>query len=154
MGSFDFEVAKAMLKEGLAPDVISSDVHLYCVDGPAFDILVCMSKLLALGMPLVEVLRAATQRPAEAIARPELGALAVGAVGDIAVLRLRPGRFTFVDAVGASLVAEQRLVSDGIVIGGTWWPNEAANDFGDTERCEAHAHETHVDVVARHFGRG
>ncbi|TIQ14454.1 MAG: amidohydrolase/deacetylase family metallohydrolase, partial [Mesorhizobium sp.] len=72
--------------------------------------------------------------------------LAVGAVGDIAVLRLRPGRFTFVDAVGASLVAEQRLVSDGIVIGGTWWPNEAANDLSDTERFEARAHETHVDV--------
>jgi dihydroorotase len=141
-----------MLKEGLVPDVISSDVHLYCVDGPAFDILVCMSKLLALGMPLVEVLRAATQRPAEAIGRTDLGALAVGAVGDIAVLRLRPGRFTFVDSVGTSLVAEQRLVSDGIVVGGTWWPNEAANDIGDIERFEAHAHDTHVDVAARHFG--
>jgi dihydroorotase len=90
--------------------VISSDVHLYCVDGPAFDILVCMSKLLALGMPMVEVLRAATQRPAEAIARPDLGTLRVGAVGDVAVLRQRTGRFTFVDAVGASLVAVQRLV--------------------------------------------
>ncbi|TIO90680.1 MAG: amidohydrolase/deacetylase family metallohydrolase, partial [Mesorhizobium sp.] len=88
MGSFDFEVAKAMLAEGLAPDVISSDVHLYCVDGPAFDILVCMSKLMALGMPLVEVVRAATQRPADAIARPELGALKVGGIGDVAVLRL------------------------------------------------------------------
>jgi dihydroorotase len=151
MGSFDFEVARAMLREGLSPDVISSDVHLYCVDGPAFDILVCMSKLLALGMPLVEVLRAATQRPAEAIGRPDLGTLSVGAVGDVAVLRLRSGRFTFIDAVGASLVAEQRLVADGIVMGGTWWPNEAVNDLGETERFEPHAHRTHVEVAARHF---
>ncbi|RWC18939.1 MAG: amidohydrolase/deacetylase family metallohydrolase, partial [Mesorhizobium sp.] len=153
MGSFDFEVAKAMLAEGLAPDVISSDVHLYCVDGPAFDILVCMSKLLALGMPLVEVLRAATQRPAEAIARPDLGALKVGGIGDVAVLRQQPGRFTFVDAVGASLVADQRLVSEGIVLGGKWWPNEAA-DHNETERFEAHAGHTHVEVAARHFGHG
>ncbi|MBZ9661748.1 amidohydrolase/deacetylase family metallohydrolase [Mesorhizobium sp. ESP-6-4] len=152
MGSFDFEVAKAMLAEGLAPDVISSDVHLYCVDGPAFDILVCMSKLMALGMPLVEVLRAATQRPAEAIARPELGTLKVGGTGDVAVLKLQPGRFTFVDAVGASLVADQRLVSNGIVIGGKWWPNEAP-DHNETEHFEAHAQHTHVDVAARHFGR-
>ncbi|MBZ9862458.1 amidohydrolase/deacetylase family metallohydrolase [Mesorhizobium sp. CA12] len=151
MGSFDFEVAKAMLAEGLAPDVISSDVHLYCVDGPAFDILVCMSKLMALGMPLVEVLRAATQRPAEAIARPELGTLKVGGTGDVAVLKLQPGRFTFVDAVGASLVADQRLVSKGIVIGGKWWPNEAP-DHNETEHFEAHAQHTHVDVAARHFG--
>jgi len=152
MGSFDFDVARAMLAEGLAPDVISSDVHLYCVDGPAFDILVCMSKLMALGMPLVEVLRAATQAPARAIARPDLGTLAVGTVGDVAVLRQRSGRFTFVDAVGAALVADQRLVSEGIVIGGTWWPNEAVNDVSETERFEAHAAHTHVEVAARHFG--
>ncbi|RWF28924.1 MAG: amidohydrolase/deacetylase family metallohydrolase, partial [Mesorhizobium sp.] len=152
MGSFDFEVAKAMLGEGLAPDVISSDVHLYCVDGPAFDILVCMSKLMALGMPLTEVLRAATQRPAEAIARPELGTLKVGGIGDVAVLRQQAGRFTFVDAVGAALVADQRLVSEGIVIGGTWWPNDAG-DQNETERFEPHAHHTHVEVAARHFGK-
>src|SRR5438445_4626228 len=152
MGSFDFEVARAMLAEGLAPDVISSDVHLYCVDGPAFDILVCMSKLMALGMPLVEVLRAATQAPAQAIARPELGKLKVGGIGDVAVLKLQPGRFTFVDAVGAPLVADRRLVSNAVVVGGKWWPNEAP-DRRETERFEAHAHHTHVEVATRHFGQ-
>ncbi|MGX8012013.1 amidohydrolase/deacetylase family metallohydrolase [Mesorhizobium sp. ORM8.1] len=152
MGSFDFEVAKAMLAEGLAPDVISSDVHLYCVDGPAFDILVCMSKLMALGMPLVEVLRAATQNPAEAIARPELGTLKVGGIGDVAVLKVKPGRFTFVDAVGAALIADQRLVSEGIAIGGTWYPNDAV-DHNETERFEPHAQHSHVEMMAKHFGR-
>lgn len=151
MGSFDFDVARAMLRDGLAPDVISSDVHLYCVDGPAFDILVCMSKLLALGMPFVEVIRAATQRPAEAIGRADLGTLAVGGVGDVAVLRMRSGRFTFVDSVGSKLVAEERLVSEGIVAGGLWWPNEAVDDPSETERFEPHAHRTHVDVAAAHF---
>jgi dihydroorotase len=111
-----------------------------------------MSKLMALGMPLVEVLRATTVNPAQAIARPELGALKVGGIGDVAVLRQQPGRFTFVDAVGASLVADQRLVSSGIAIGGKWWPNETP-DHNETERFEAHAHHTHVDVAARHFGK-
>ncbi len=154
MGSFDFDVARTMLREGLAPDVISSDVHLYCVDGPAFDILVCMSKLLALGMPFTDVIRAATQRPAEVIARPELGRLKVGAPADVAVLRLQPGRFTFVDSSGAKLVAEERLTSDGIVAGGVWWPNEAAGDASETERYQPQAHSTHVDVVCEHFGCG
>lgn len=152
MGSFDFAVARAMLAEGLAPDVISSDVHLYCVDGPAFDMLVCMSKLMALGMPLVEVLRAATESPARAIARPQLGTLTVGGIGDVAVLRQQAGRFTFVDSVGTKLIADERLVSKGVAIGGVWWPNEAP-DHNETERFEAHAHHTHVDVAARHFGR-
>lgn len=154
MGSFDFDVARTMLREGLAPDVISSDVHLYCVDGPAFDILVCMSKLLALGMPFTDVIRAATQRPAEVIARPELGRLTVGAPADVAVLRLQPGRFTFVDSSGAKLVTEERLTSDGIVAGGVWWPNESAGDASETERYQPQANRTHVDVVCGHFGCG
>ena len=151
MGSFDFSVAKAMLAEGLAPDVISSDVHLYCVDGPAFDLLVCMSKLMALGMPLTEVLRAATQRPAEAIGRTDLGSLAVGAPADVALLRLQAGSFAFFDSTGAKLVAQERLVSDGIVAGGVWWPNEAAEDVSETERYQPRCHHTHADVAARYF---
>jgi dihydroorotase len=150
MGSFDFDVARAMLREGLAPDVISSDVHLYCVEGPAFDILVCMSKLLALGMPFLDILRAATQNPADAIARPDLGRLSVGSPADVAILKLQPGRFTFVDATGGELVAGERLVSEGIVAGGVWWPNDPA-DHDETERFHAHAHHTHVDIAARHF---
>jgi dihydroorotase len=152
MGSFDFEVARAMLKEGLTPDVISSDLHLYCVDGPAFDILVCMSKLMALGMPLAEVLRAATARPAEVIARPDLGRLTVGGPADVAVLKLHSGRFPFVDSVGTKLEAEQRLVSQGIVAGGVWWPNEAAGDLTDIERYIPNRPHSHVEVAARHFG--
>jgi dihydroorotase len=153
MGSFDFEVARSMLREGLAPDVISSDLHLYCVDGPAFDILVCMSKLMALGMPLNEVLRAATCKPADVIGRPELGRLAVGGPADVALLKLHSGKFGFVDSTGARLVAEQRLVSQGIVAGGVWWPNEGAADVHDIEHYQPHGYETHVDVAARHFGR-
>lgn len=149
MGSFDFSVARAMLAEGLAPDVISSDVHLYCVDGPAFDILVCMSKLMALGMPFIDVLAAATVRPAAAIGRSDLGRLTVGGPADVAVLGERAGRVSFHDSTGAELVAERELVSHGIVAGGRWWPNEAKDEV----RAYAPAgRETHVDIASRHFG--
>jgi len=151
MGSFDFEVARAMLKEGLAPDVISSDVHLYCIDGPAFDILVCMSKLMALGMPLVDVLSAATEGPAAAIGRSDLGRLAVGGPADIAVLKLHAGQFTFVDVVGTRLAAGERLVSQGIVAGGVWWPNEAAGDLADLDHYQPRRLHSHVETAARHF---
>ncbi|MDQ6433777.1 amidohydrolase/deacetylase family metallohydrolase [Mesorhizobium sp. LHD-90] len=150
MGSFDFDVARAMLKEGLAPDVISSDVHLLNVDGPAFDMMVCMSKMLALGMPFLDVLKASTQRPAEAIARPELGCLAVGGPADIAVLGERAGPVSFFDSTGAELVAERELISHGIVAGGAWWPNE----HRDTPRTYAPSgRQTHADLARRHFGK-
>ena len=125
MGSLDFDVARAMLAEGFLPDVISSDVHALCVEGPAYDLLVTMSKFLCMGMELTDVLRTATSAPAAAIGRPDLGSLQPGAIGDAAMLELRQGRFDYVDSPGQRMVGGQRLVSHGVVIGGNWWPTEA-----------------------------
>ena len=61
MGSFSFKTARAMLANGFLPDTISSDIHALCIDGPAFDQTTTLSKLLCLGMPLVEVIRATTE---------------------------------------------------------------------------------------------
>lgn len=151
MGSFDFSVARAMLADGLAPDVISSDVHLYCVDGPAFDVLVCMSKLMALGMSLADVLRAATAKPADVIGRPDLGRLAVGGIADVAVLRETAGRFPFHDSTGGELVSDTRLISQGIVAGGVWRPNETRDGEDETGCYHPAGRTTHVAVAARHF---
>lgn len=120
-GGFAFKSARAMLAEGIMPDVISSDVHVLCCDGPAYDVLAVMSKFMALGMPLVEVIRAATQNPAQALRRPELGSLKPGTPGDATVLDLRAGRFEHVDVSNEVIVAESRLFSKGMVIGGQWW---------------------------------
>jgi dihydroorotase len=151
MGSFDFEVAKAMLKGGFAPDVVSSDVHLLSVDGPAFDLLVCMSKLLSLGMPLTEVIRSATQRPAESIGRSDLGTLAVGSVGDAAVLRLSAGEVRYVDSLGQALAGDKRLVSDGVVIGGMWRANEAPDVLAGDGKVIA-TPVTQADLLRQHLG--
>lgn len=151
MGSFDFDVARAMLKDGFLPDAISSDVHILCADGPAFDLLVCMSKLLALGMPLVEVIRATTQRPAEAIRHPELGSLAVGSPGDVSVLEMRPGSYTYVDSKGGKLTADTHLVSKGIAVGGAWQANEG-RDIPDNLECAGpNPRHTHAELVAAHL---
>ena len=46
-----------------------------------------MSKLLVMGMPPKEVIRASTWTPAQMIHREDLGHLTVGAIADIAALR-------------------------------------------------------------------
>ena len=120
MGSFGFGTARAMLENGFFPDTISSDVHSLCIDGPAFDLLVTMSKFLSLGMPLEDVVRSATVTPARAVGRPDLGTLREGAVGDATVLDLRDGEFQFVDVLGEAIRGNQRLFANGMVIGGKW----------------------------------
>jgi dihydroorotase len=84
-----------------------------------------MSKFLALGMRLEDVIRTTTKEPAKAINRSDdLGSLAVGAVGDASVLELRRGHYTHVDSVGEHLTASEHLFCDGVVIGGAWWPSD------------------------------
>jgi dihydroorotase len=121
MGSFAFKTARAMLAGGFAPDCISSDVHALCIDGPAFDLLTTMSKLLCLGMPLVEVVRAATEAPAKALRRPDLGSLQPGGVGEASVFTLESGEFDYVDSTGEHLTGPSRLVARGVVLNGRWW---------------------------------
>lgn len=71
-----------------------------------------MSKFLAMGMPLVEVIRASTTNPATQVLRPELGQIGVGAEADIALLRLEKGKFGYADVVGGQISGSERLTCD------------------------------------------
>lgn len=118
MGSFSFAIARKMLANGFPPDCISSDVHALCIEGPAFDLLTTMSKFLCLGMPLKDVIRAATSAPAAALCRPELGTFKPGAAGDASILSLETGEFDYVDSVSERLIGMHRLAAAGVVLGG------------------------------------
>jgi dihydroorotase len=120
-GSFAFKTARGMLANGFMPDVISSDVHTLCIEGPAFDQVTTMSKFLCLGMPLYEVIAASTVNAAMAMKRMELGSLKPGSVGDATILDIKEGAFDYHDVVGEKLVGKQKIVSEGVVIAGKWW---------------------------------
>ena len=92
MGSFAFKTARTMLANSFAPDCISSDVHALCIDGPAFDLLTTMSKFLCLGLPLADTVRAATEAPAKALRRSDLGTLQARRGGRCFGARARNGR--------------------------------------------------------------
>ena len=110
-GSFSFETARKMLEHGIEPDVISSDLHTFSINGPAYDLPTTMSKMLNLGMSLEKILQAVTYHPAKAIGcEKELGSLEVGTTGDISVLDLESGEFLFQDCCGNELTGGKRLV--------------------------------------------
>jgi dihydroorotase len=100
MGAFGYASVEGALADGFKPDLISSDVHVVSIEGPGYDLLHTMSKLLNCGVSLAEIIGMATSRPALAIRRPELGHLGVGAVADITVLREMTTDFVFSDIVG------------------------------------------------------
>jgi dihydroorotase len=113
-----FKTARTMLANGFMPDCISSDVHALCIEGPAFDLLTTLSKFICLGMPLGDVIRTATENPARALKRGDLGTFRKGAAGDASILTLETGRFDYVDSTGEHLDGEKRLTANGVIIGG------------------------------------
>jgi len=127
-GSFSYETAEALAGAGLWPDVISTDLHQFSISGPMFDLPTCLSKLLNLGMPLRQVIRSVTQRPAEVLGlQHEIGSLAPGRRADIALLRLEEGRFTFHDNFGIRREGRQMLRSTLTIVDGRPMPTLAAD---------------------------
>jgi dihydroorotase len=120
-GSFGFRTAEAMLAAGFLPDVISSDVHAMSINGPAFDQITTMSKLLSLGMGLGDVIRASTIAPANAIGRNDIGHFGVGAAGDASIVELAEGSFDYRDVLGETRQGRQRLTASGLVVNGEYW---------------------------------
>ncbi|MDP6706930.1 MAG: amidohydrolase/deacetylase family metallohydrolase [Alphaproteobacteria bacterium] len=119
-GSFGFETCRAMLAGGFEPDTISSDVHSISIDGPAYDLLVTMSKFLCLGMGIDSVVRATTVAAADAVRRPELGRLTEGGIGDASVIQIEDGEFDYVDVLGERMAGDKGIVARGTVQGGAW----------------------------------
>nr|WP_249168180.1 amidohydrolase/deacetylase family metallohydrolase [Bradyrhizobium elkanii] len=98
-GSFDFTVAEVAIPAGCTPDTISSDIHVFSGNSPGIPFLPnVMSKFLAMGSSLDQVVAMATSVPARIINRtPKIGTLQRGAPGDIAIMDLIEGPVSFVD---------------------------------------------------------
>jgi dihydroorotase len=98
-GSFDFTVAEVAIPAGCTPDTISSDIHVFSGNSPGVPFLPnVMSKFLAMGSSLDQVVAMATSVPARIINRtPKIGTLQRGAPADVAIMDLVEGPVTFVD---------------------------------------------------------
>jgi dihydroorotase len=108
-GSFLFEQAVPAIKQGLKPDVISTDLHTGSMNGGMKSLNNVMSKFLNMGLTVQEVLAATTSRPAKYIQRKDLGHLSVGAEADVVIHNLRKGDFGFIDVQGKRMRGDQKL---------------------------------------------
>jgi dihydroorotase len=126
-GSFAFVVARQALAQGFRPGTLSSDLHVYNLHGPVYDLATTMSKFLHLGLSLDEVVEMTTGAPARALrVRLPIGTLAPGAAADVTLLAWREGRFELEDALGDKVTAAGRLVPAGVIRAETRLPAQSA----------------------------
>lgn len=117
---FRFAAARALLDLGYAPDTISTDLNLFNEDGPVYSLPETLSKIWALGVPLVDVIAMATVHSAASIRRSDvLGTLGVGRPAEVSVLRVDEGPAAFSDGF-ETVAGDRRLAPVGCVRGGEW----------------------------------
>jgi dihydroorotase len=109
---FWFSVALPAMKEGLAPNSFGSDLHRFSMNAGMKDMLNIMSKYMAMGLSLREVVERASWNAARSIHQYNLGNLSEDNVADIAVLRVRDGHFGFIDAGGNVIPGTKKLEAE------------------------------------------
>ena len=124
---FSFEMARRTLQAGIKPYTLGADMHGYNVkvseaDGAdkasnpfagvaPFNLTNAMSKLLALGLPLADIVATVTSNPAAMLGMgAHLGTLRPGREADVSVLELQDGAFQLADNSGVMVTASQLIV--------------------------------------------
>ena len=116
--SFAFSQAIPAVKSGFYPNSISTDIHTGSMNNSMKDLLNIMSKFMAIGMSIEDVIKTVTWNPAREIKREELGNLSVGAIADMAILSVREGKFGFYDYTGYKIEGKQKLECEMTIKGG------------------------------------
>jgi len=120
--SFSFAMAKPAIEQGFLPDIISTDTRRKSLLSTFATMPETMTKLMAVGMSLSDVVERSTIAPARQLGHPELGSLSVGADADIAVLELAEGKFGLTDGGRTGfrvMQVDRRLVPQMTVRNGT-----------------------------------
>jgi len=111
-GSFAWRIAVPAIKQGFLPDSISTDLHTGSMNSGMKDMDNLMSKFLAMGLSIRDVVTESTWNPAREIHREDLGNLSPGSGADVTVLRLERGSFGYTDMYGARLQGNTKLVCE------------------------------------------
>ncbi|WP_336489429.1 amidohydrolase/deacetylase family metallohydrolase [Methylobacterium nigriterrae] len=128
---FSYRVARASLPAGVVPYTLGADMHGYNTEVPPpagtpdehhddenhpflgqarFSLTQAMSSMMALGIPLEQVVPMVTAHPAEMLGLSDrLGALRVGREADVSVLHDDRGRFLLRDNEDTRVIADRLL---------------------------------------------
>ncbi len=99
INNFSYTVARKMMEQGLLPTTLSTDVNKSSLAGPAYGLTVTMSKFLALGIPLEEMIAMTTLHPAKAVGIDGCkGSLKPGMDADVSILEILSGQWCLPDS--------------------------------------------------------
>lgn len=121
--NFDSDVATQAMRQNFIPDIISTDLTastLYMQ--PVISLPFVISKYLAMGMELMDIIKRCTIVPASLMGVDgQIGQIREGLLADIAILKLKNKEIHYVDYLGKEIVGKEILVpqatvKDGMIV--------------------------------------
>ncbi|MFC1919890.1 amidohydrolase family protein [Chloroflexota bacterium] len=119
---WSFDVARKALEQGILPTTMSTDLSIYSIDDTP-NVLMTMSKFLAVGLSLEQLVEMTTINPARILGEEHnRGSLGIGMPADISILELTEGDFLFSDGIegktfkGTLLLLPKLTLKSGIEI--------------------------------------
>jgi dihydroorotase len=128
------DVAEKCLQQNFLPDTIGTDLGGLSINGPVYDLVTELSKFLAIGMSLDQIIERVTLRPTHMFNfGAEIGTLRPGTLADITILEVREGSFVFGDSTGKKRTGKQKLQSVAAIRAGKAYINRS-DDVGNLGR--------------------
>jgi len=116
INNFNFEVARKSMAQGILPTTLSTDLGAGNLKHPVFGMTVTMTKFLALGLDLQQVIEMSTINPARVLGEEErIGSLKPGIEADISILELLSGKWKLEDSECQALNVD-RLIAPVMTI--------------------------------------
>lgn len=117
-GHINFNLVKAALARGFAPQALGTDVVRLPDEQPHFyNVPAVASKFMALGMSLHDVVAAATCNPAKMLGEEEKrGSLKVGMTADLSILGYHEGEFLLSDGRVGNVVSSNIFLSPQMTV--------------------------------------
>ncbi|WP_229209408.1 amidohydrolase/deacetylase family metallohydrolase [Dyadobacter sediminis] len=109
---FWFDQAAPAVSQGFFPNSFGTDLHRFSMNSAMKDMTNVMSKFMALGMTLEEVVQTASWNAARAIRHSDLGNLKEGNPADLVIFSIRKGQFGFMDSAGKSIHGNKKLETE------------------------------------------
>ncbi len=126
--NFSFDIGERILDQGMTPHCISTDLTLTGRLRTVHSMTEMMSRFLAMGFTMDQVVTMSTMNPAKALGLDDrLGSLEVGKQADISVLEVVDGDWVVYDVLGASRKVDKAVlpvlsVKKGRVFEAGWGP--------------------------------
>ncbi len=121
--NWSFEIARKAMGLGILPNTISTDINGKNINGPVFNLTVTMSKFLALGYSLEQIIEMTTIGPARALREEHRrGSLGIGMPADISILEVVEGDYVYSGGVpgmtfkGKLLLVPRLTIKSGVEI--------------------------------------